>query len=121
MHQHERLDYVEFQTKDIQASKTFFTEVFDWSFEDFGTDYTAFSNQGLDGGFFLSQFSSSQKNGGALLVFYSQNLEITQEKIIAAKGVILKPIFAFPGGQRFHFLEPGGNEFAVWSDAILEK
>jgi len=60
--------------------------------------------------------SSSTSNGAALIVFYSADLEETQEKVKKANGIIMKPIFAFPGGRRFHFTDPSGNEFAVWSD-----
>jgi len=116
MNEHEKINYVEFPSKDIQATKHFFVQVFGWSFQDFGPEYSAFSNQGIDGGFFKSELSSSTNNGAALIVFYSQDLEATQAKIEKANGIIVKPIFSFPGGQRFHFTEPGGNEFAVWSD-----
>ena len=116
MNEHEKINYVEFPAKDLQATKNFFTQVFGWLFEDFGPEYTAFSNQGIDGGFFSSDLESSTRNGGALIVFYSQDIEATQDKIEQAGGVIIKPIFSFPGGRRFHFAEPSGNEFAVWSD-----
>ncbi len=116
MNKHEKINYIELPAHDIPATKAFFTQVFGWSFEDFGSEYTAFTDQGLDGGFFKSYLASSTKNGGALIVFYSQELEATQAKIEAAGGVIVETIFSFPGGQRFHFTEPSGNEFAVWSD-----
>lgn len=116
MNEHEKINYIELPAKDIQATKDFFTQVFAWKFEDFGPEYSAFSNQGIDGGFYKSDLNSSTSNGAALIVFYSNNLEATQEKIEKAKGVIVKPIFSFPGGRRFHFTEPSGNEFAVWSD-----
>jgi predicted enzyme related to lactoylglutathione lyase len=116
MNEHEKINYVEFPAKNIQATKDFFKKVFGWSFEDFGPDYTAFSAQGLDGGFFKSDLSSLTANGAALIVFYSENLETTEAKIENAGGMIIRPIFSFPGGRRFHFTEPSGNEFAVWSD-----
>ncbi|MFQ5753829.1 MAG: VOC family protein [bacterium] len=116
MNEHEKINYVEFPAKDIEATKAFFTEVFGWSFVDYGPEYTAFSNEGIDGGFFKSDLTSSTANGSALIVFYSKNLEQTQLKIENAGGSIIKPIFSFPGGRRFHFTEPSGNEFAVWSD-----
>lgn len=116
MNKHEKINYVEFPAKDIQATKEFFGEVFGWSFQDFGPEYSAFTNQGIDGGFYKAELSSSVSNGAALIVFYSQNLEATKKKIEKANGIIVKPIFAFPGGRRFHFTEPSGNEFAVWSD-----
>lgn len=113
---HEKLSYVEFQAKDLEATKSFFTKVFGWKFQDYGPDYTAFENEGLDGGFFRSDKFADTANGSALLVFYSQTLEQTLAKVEAAGGDIVKPIFSFPGGRRFHFTEPSGNEFAVWSD-----
>ncbi|SMN01239.1 Glyoxalase family protein [uncultured Candidatus Thioglobus sp.] len=111
-----KINYIELPSTSIQATKIFFIQVFDWQFEDFGLDYTAFSNAGIDGGFFKSKTASCVKNGAALIVFYSQNIEDTQSKIEMANGRINKKIFTFPGGRRFHFIEPGGNEFAVWSD-----
>ena len=116
MHEHEKINYVEFPAKDIQASRMFFEQTFSWSFQDFGPDYITFSDQGIDGGFYKSELSSSTMNGAALIVFYSHDLQATQAKIEKANGIITKPIFSFPGGQRFHFIEPSGNEFAVWSD-----
>lgn len=116
MNEHEKINYVELPAKNLSATKDFFSTVFGWSFQDFGPEYSAFSNQGIDGGFFKSELSSSTDNGAALIVFYSNDLEATQEKVKKANGDIIKPIFTFPGGRRFHFLEPSGNEFAVWSD-----
>ena len=117
MNEHEKINYVEFPAKDIVATKSFFTKIFDWSFVDYGPDYTAFSNAGIDGGFFKSDLIASTTTGSALIVFYSKELEKTQTKIEQAGGAIIKPIFAFPGGRRFHFSDPSGNEYAVWSDS----
>lgn len=116
MNVHEKINYVEFPSSDIEATKRFFADAFGWSFVDYGPEYTAFADEGLDGGFFKSDQASSTENGSALIVFYSKELENTQEKIEKAGGSIIKPIFSFPGGRRFHFIEPSGNEFAVWSD-----
>ena len=116
MNEHEKINYVEFPATDIQATKKFFMQAFGWSFQDYGPNYSAFSNQGLDGGFYKADLKSKTDNGAALLVFYSNALESTLDKVIKANGVIVKPIFSFPGGRRFHFTEPSGNEFAVWSD-----
>ncbi len=113
---HEKLNYVEFPACDLAATKQFFQTVFGWSFSDYGPDYTAFAGQGLDGGFFTSSYRSRSNQGSALLVFYSQDLAATLRKVEAAGGEILQPIYAFPGGRRFHFAEPSGNEFAVWSE-----
>jgi hypothetical protein len=116
MNEHEKINYVEFPANDIEATKAFFTTVFDWFFIDYGPEYTAFSNEGIDGGFFKSDLIVSTENGSALIVFYSKDLEQTQAKIKSAGGSIIKPIFSFPGGRRFHFGDPSGNEYAVWSD-----
>lgn len=116
MNTHEKINYVELPAVDIPATKEFFSQVFDWTFEDFGPEYTAFANQGLDGGFFKSELKSTTDQGATLIVFYSRDLEGTLDKIINSGGKIVKPIFSFPGGRRFHFTEPSGNEFAVWSD-----
>ena len=114
MNQHEKMNYVEFPAKDLAGTKAFFESVFGWSFVDYGPEYTAFENQGLDGGFFKSDLASSTEKGAALIVFYSNQLEATLAKVEKAGGSILRPIFSFPGGRRFHFTEPSGNEFAVW-------
>jgi len=114
--QHEKLNYVEFAASDLEATKAFFEKAFGWSFVDYGPEYSSFSGQGLDGGFFKAPLRSSTTTGGALLVFYSNHLESTLAKVVDAGGKIIKPIFSFPGGRRFHFTEPSGNEFAVWSD-----
>ena len=116
MAEHEKFNYVEFLAADIAATKAFFSKAFDWSFTDYGDDYTSFEGQGLDGGFCRSDLHSDTANGGALLVFYSSDLEQTQAKVEDAGGRINQAIFSFPGGRRFHFKEPSGNEFAVWSD-----
>lgn len=116
MKKHEKLNYVELPARDLDATRKFFSMAFGWTFEDFGPDYSAFSGQGLDGGFYRSELYSSTLNGAALLVFFSDNLEATQRKVEQAGGRIEKPIFDFPGGRRFHFSEPSGNEFAVWTD-----
>lgn len=116
MNQHEKINYIELPSKDIAKTKAFFTAVFGWSFVDYGPEYTAFSNDVIKGGFFKSDLSCSTANGSALIVFYSKELEKTQAKIEKAGGTIAKPIFSFPGGRRFHFCDPNGNEFAAWTD-----
>lgn len=113
---HEKINYVEYPTRDLPATKAFFQAVFGWRFTDYGSDYAAFADEGLDGGFFSAEMSARSDSGSALIVFYSAQLEDTLAKVEAAGGKIVKPIFAFPGGRRFHFVEPGGNEFAVWSE-----
>src|SRR5690554_2948176 len=112
MNKHEKINYIEFPAQDMAATKTFFSEVFGWKFEDYGPDYVAFFNAGIDGGFYRSDLHSETANGSMLIVFYSNNLEETHSKVVEAGGTIIKEIFAFPGGRRFHFAEPSGNEFA---------
>ncbi|MFY3386310.1 VOC family protein [Paracidovorax sp. MALMAid1276] len=116
MNAHEKLNYVEFAARDLPATQSFFEQAFGWVFVDYGPAYTAFSGQGLDGGFFQADLCSTAASGGALLVFYSADLEATLAKVVQAGGHIVKPVFDFPGGRRFHFTEPSGNELAVWSD-----
>jgi len=116
MAENEKINYVEFPARNIEKAKTFFSDVFEWSFVDYGPEYAAFSNAGLNGGFYQSDLVTSTKNGSALVVFYSSVLEETQKKILENGGIIVKPIFSFPGGRRFHFSDPNGNEYAVWSD-----
>lgn len=116
MNEHHKLNYVEFPSANLQATKAFFEKAFGWSFVQYGPEYLAFSGQGLDGGFFKADQCSSTSHGAALLVFYSSALEDTLTIVSKAGGEIIKPIFSFPGGRRFHFTEPSGNEFAVWSD-----
>jgi len=116
MNINDKINYVEFPARDIEATKIFFTAVFGWNFNDYGPEYTAFANQGINGGFYRSDSASSTETGGALIVLYSDTLEEVQERVEQAGGSILKPIFSFPGGRRFHFAEPSGNELAVWSD-----
>lgn len=116
MNTHEKINYVEFPASNLTATKEFFNKAFAWSFEDFGPDYSAFSDEGIDGGFYQSDLRSSAGEGAALIVFYSRAIEETKDKIEKAGGVIVQDIFEFPGGRRFHFTEPSGNEFAVWTD-----
>lgn len=116
MRHHEKINYVEYPSRDLRETKRFFSQAFGWAFVDYGPDYIAFSGQGLDGGFFRSDLVASTEAGSALIVFYSDDLEGTLRKVEAAGGKVIRPIFSFPGGRRFHFTEPGGSELAVWSE-----
>lgn len=116
MYKHEKIDYVEFPANDFEGTKAFFSNVFGWELENAGSDYLAFVDQGVDGGFYRSDRIMASEQGSALVIFYSIDIESTQEKIKRAEGRINKAIFHFPGGRRFHFLDPNGNEFAVWSN-----
>ena len=110
---HEQIQYVEFLSKDLERIKKFYTESFGWTFTDYGPEYTAFSGDYVDGGFTLGE----PQKGSVLVILYSEKLEDTREKVAKAGGAIVKDIFSFPGGRRFHFSDPDGNELAVWSEA----
>ena len=114
MHHHDdRIDYIEFSATDIPATKTFYAAVFGWKFTDYGDEYVAFEDGDVGGGFAKV---TSNTTGGPLVILYSSALEKTEAKVQEHGGRIAKPIFAFPGGRRFQFLDPNGNELAVWSD-----
>lgn len=118
--QHHKIDYVEFASPDPEAARAFFGAVFGWSFTEYGKDYIAFHGAGLEGGLYRADSPdrvNSFENGGSVIVFYSRNLEASQRLIQQHGGTVVKPIFSFPGGRRFHFTEPTGNELAIWSDS----
>ncbi|MBU1374613.1 MAG: VOC family protein [Alphaproteobacteria bacterium] len=108
-----KVDYVEFPGGDLGAVKAFYGAAFGWSFVDYGPEYAGF-NEGLDGGFQADQGEAVQK---PLVILYAHDLEAMAAKVVAAGGTITKPIFSFPGGRRFHFADPAGNEMAVWSES----
>ncbi|NND31553.1 MAG: VOC family protein [Saprospiraceae bacterium] len=107
------INYIEFKASDLEKIKAFYHQAFDWVFTDYGPTYVAFAESGLEGGF---EKSEDPIVNGALVVLYHQDLAKIKTKIIELKGEISKDIFSFPGGRRFHFLDPAGNELAVWSD-----
>ncbi|KRG59574.1 glyoxalase [Stenotrophomonas koreensis] len=112
---HDKIHYVELPSRDLAATKAFFQKAFGWGFIDYGPQYAAITGAGLDGGFFQASTPAHSRNGSVLVVLYSDALEATQANVEAAGGVIEQAIFDFPGGRRFHFIEPGGSELAVWS------
>ena len=108
------IDYIEFSVTDMAQSKRFYESAFDWKFNDYGPAYAGIQKQGGEaGGLCLAPKVSS---GGPLVILYSNDLETTLVKIRQAGGRITKDPFDFPGGRRFHFGDPSGNELAVWSD-----
>lgn len=109
------INYVELKAKDLAAVQTFYSKAFNWSFTEYGPDYLAFSDSGIEGGF---ERTTDEIINGALIVLYHDDLNIIKQEVIDAKGIITRDIFSFPGGQRFHFLDPSGNELAVWSDKL---
>ena len=111
-----KLDYLEFPAADFDAAQAFYETVFGWTFMDYGPEYRAFTDGKMDGGFYKSDLTCTTNNGGVLVVFYAENLEAIQQAVADNGGNILKEIFPFPGGRRFQFADPNGNELAVWSD-----
>lgn len=109
-----QIDYVEFGVADIARAKAFYGGAFGWTFTDYGPEYCEFSDGRLKGGFTTL---SPVRPGGALIVLYGDDLPVLAGRVEAAGGTIAKPIYDFPGGQRFHFVDPDGYELAVWSQA----
>jgi len=108
-----KIDYVEFASGDLAKSKTFFGKAFGWTFQDYGPDYAAMTNAGLDGGL---QSDPEHANALPLVILKADDLEAAEAAVKQAGGTVTRPIFSFPGGRRFHFREPGGNELGVWSE-----
>lgn len=108
-----RIDYVEIPATDLRKAREFFAALFGWSFEEWGDEYMSFNDGNLDGGFRRADAPAS--NTGVLLVFYSENLERDVDRVKELGASISQDIFAFPGGRRFHFIDPTGNEYAIWS------
>lgn len=109
---HEQIQYIEFLSKDIVQAKNFYTKCFGWKFTDYGTEYTAFTGDYVDGGFTYGE----PINGTILVVLYSEDIEATKSRVINAGGTIVKDIFSFPGGKRFQFTDLDGYELAVWTE-----
>jgi predicted enzyme related to lactoylglutathione lyase len=107
------IDYIEFKGTDLKAIQSFYSDCFGWDFTDYGPDYCSFSNSGVYGGF---EKTTDPVVNGTLVVLYHQDLEQIRETILNAGGELVRDIFSFPGGRRFHFKDPSGNELAVWSE-----
>lgn len=108
-----QIDYFEFPATDLGKTRIFYNQIFGWVFKEYGPNYIDFNDGRLTGGFFAAAQAAPR---GALVVIYAEDLEAMEAKIKSAGGSIVKPIISFPGGRRFHFADPGGNELAVWSD-----
>jgi len=113
-----RVDYVEFKVTDLGAAKAFYSSAFGWKFQDWGPDYASFEDGRLTGGFYLSE---EVTRGGPLVIIYAVDLEAVEAGVRNSGGTIVQGIFSFPGGRRFHFTDPSGNELAVWSDQGIEE
>ncbi|MDQ0474287.1 VOC family protein [Labrys wisconsinensis] len=111
--QDRQIDYIEFSVADIARAKAFYGRAFGWSFTDYGPDYCEFGDGRLSGGLTLGP----ARPGGPLVIIYADDLALAQRRVEEAGGRIVRPIFAFPGGRRFHFADPDGTELAVWSAA----
>ncbi len=107
------INYVEFKANDLEKIKAFYSGSFGWTFTDYGPTYTAFAESGLEGGF---ELTDQKVINGALVVLYHKDLEEIKNKVLQCGGTITKDIFSFPGGKRFHFADPSGNELAIWSE-----
>jgi uncharacterized protein len=114
-HTHHAIDYIEIAVTDMGAAKSFYGAAFGWSLVDYGPEYAGIQGDGKEmGGLRLD---GEVRAGGPLVILYSEDLESSVDAVTAAGGTVLRPIYAFPGGRRFHFADPAGNELAVWSDA----
>ena len=113
-HTHHAIDYIEIAVTDIEAAKAFYASAFGWPLVDYGPEYAGIQGEGKEvGGLRLD---TEVRAGGPLVILYSENLEGSVDAVTAAGGTVVAPIYAFPGGRRFHFADPAGNELAVWSD-----
>lgn len=116
MHQtHHALDYVELLTADLPASQRFYAAAFGWEFNDYGPTYAGIRAPDGDGEVGGLNAARPGGRGGPLVLLYSADLDATVAAVRTAGGEILEEPYAFPGGRRFHFADPGGNELGVWS------
>ena len=117
MSEHHKINYLEIPTTDLPRVKEFFSAVFAWRFTAYGPEYCSIDNASFDGGFYLSDTVATVQKSSVLVVLYSEDLSATSQKIMEHGGSIIKPVFSFPGGHRFHFSDPNGGEYAVWKKA----
>lgn len=111
---HHRIDYIEISADDLAAAKAFYTAAFGWAFNDYGPGYAGIRTPGGDGE--MGGIAQGEATGSSpLVVLYSRDVEASLKAVQAAGGTIVKEIFSFPGGRRFRFADPSGNELAVWT------
>ena len=113
-HGHHSIDYIEITVTDVPEAKRFYGAAFGWTFNDYGPDYAGIQGPGREAGGLCQ--GSDVRAGGPLVVLYSRALDDTLAAVTGAGGRIVKEPFRFPGGRRFHFTDPSGNELAVWSE-----
>lgn len=107
------INYIELHVNAVAGCKQFYGDAFGWRFQDWGPGYASFAGAGVDGGITADESSAS---GAPLVILYASKLEEAQQRVEKAGGKIVKPIFPFPGGRRFHFTDPAGNELAIWGE-----
>ena len=110
-----RIDYVEIPVIDLNKAREFFVGLFGWTFQEWGPDYYSFSDGRLECG--MRRVEEVARSSSILLVFYSENLERDVERVKELGATISQDKFDFPGGRRFHFVDPAGTEYAMWTTA----
>ena len=106
----DKIDYIEFPSSDRAATSAFLAAAFGWGIVSYGPDYDGLSDAGIDGG--VDQ--AAEKVAATMAIIRTEDLDAAERRVLSAGGVITRPQFDFPGGRRFHFREPGGNEMAVY-------
>lgn len=120
MNTENRIDYVEIPVTDPARARDFLVDLFGWSSQEWGPDYISFNDGRLEGG--LRRADTPAPATGVLLIFYSEDLERNLDRVVELGATISQPIFSFPGGRRFHFVDPVGTEYAFWSaDGTTEE
>ena len=114
-HQDKSINYIEFPLVDPAETKRFYAEVFGWEFQEWGPNYLSFSGAGIDGGF-NGEDKVPVQSPGVLVVLFADDLEVALTEVRAGGATVSREIYAFPGGRRFHFVDPNGNELAVWAE-----
>ena len=109
-----RIDYVEIPVTDLPKARAFLEGMFGWEFQEWGDEYMSFNDGRLDGG--LRKADEPAPASGVLLVYYSDDLQRDVARVQELGGTISQEIFSFPGGRRFHFIDPVGTEFAIWTE-----
>ena len=110
------INYIEFPMLDAAATEQFYGSAFGWQFQHWGEDYMSFNGAVVEGGFHKVESMQATEHPQVLVIMYTANLEAKLDQVRQAGGRISQDIFSFPGGRRFHFLDPNGNQLAVWSE-----
>jgi predicted enzyme related to lactoylglutathione lyase len=113
-----RIDSIEIPVTDPARVREFFAALFGWEFQDWGPDYISFTDGRLEGG--IRRADRAAPATGVLLVFYSEDLARDKDRITKLGGNISQDIYGFPGGRRFHFTDPTGTEYAMWTATETE-